>query len=184
MTMKKDLRKEILGLMKNQQKSQKDDYDFNLHEQLYAHYKYQNAKSVAIVMSMDHEVDTLPIIQKILKDNKKVYVPTTNYNTKMMKFQRLTDLESIAIDEKGIKFIDKETEIEDNIDLIIVPGVVFNNEGYRIGYGGGYYDKFLSQYSGDTLSLVYPFQIKSFEYEEHDIPVEEIILPNVLNGEE
>ncbi|MGK9043631.1 5-formyltetrahydrofolate cyclo-ligase [Mammaliicoccus vitulinus] len=184
MTIKKKLRKEILDLMRNQQKSQKENYDFNLRKQLFDHDKYKNAKSVAIVMSMDHEVDTLPIIEKLLQDNKKVYVPTTNYSTKVMKFQQLTDLESIALDEKGIKYIDKQTEISDNIDLIIVPGVVFSEDGYRIGYGGGYYDKYLSKYKGNTLSLVYPFQIKSFETEEHDVPVEEMILPNVIYGEE
>src|SRR5699024_11813888 len=72
---------------------------------------------------MDDEVNTDPIIEELLKITTAVYVPTTNYLTKEMKFQRLYDMNSISFDSKGIRFITKETEISDDIDLIIVPGV-------------------------------------------------------------
>ena len=62
------------------------------------------------------------------------------------------------------------------IDLIHVPGLVFTTEGYRIGYGGGYYDRYLEHFSGHTLSTTYPCQIQDFIPEKHDIPVQEVLI--------
>lgn len=98
MSNKKNLRKEILNLMRNQDISQKEQYDLNLKEQLFEHNNFKQANSIAIVMSMDHEVNTIPIIEHLLNIGKKVFVPKTNYKTKQMEFQRLHDLNSIAID--------------------------------------------------------------------------------------
>ena len=61
------------------------------------------------------------------------------------------------------------------IDLIHVPGVVFNAEGYRIGYGAGYYDRYLSDFEGMTVSMVYPGQEKDFTPDSHDVAVREVI---------
>ena len=62
------------------------------------------------------------------------------------------------------------------IDLIHVPGLAFTTKGYRIGYGGGYYDRYLEQFTGHTLSTVYPCQIQDFISENHDIPVQEVLI--------
>ena len=61
------------------------------------------------------------------------------------------------------------------IDLIHVPGVVFNDEGYRIGYGAGYYDRYLSDFEGETVSMVYPCQKHDFQPDNYDIPVKEVV---------
>ncbi|WP_323704750.1 5-formyltetrahydrofolate cyclo-ligase [Mammaliicoccus sp. Dog046] len=183
MNEKKTLRNNILTKMKELNLNSKHKYDLNLRQQLFNHNKYKQANRVAIVMSMDHEVDTLPIIKQMLKENKKVYVPQTDYEKKNMVFQRLINLDTISKDEKGIKYINDKTEVCDDLDLIIVPGVIYRKDGYRIGYGGGYYDKYLSQYEGDTLSLAYKFQVQHFEIEEHDVPVDEILIAKEIDGE-
>lgn len=183
MNEKKTLRNNILTKMKELNLNSKNKYDLDLRVQLFNHNKYKQANRVAIVMSMDHEVDTLPIIKDMLQNNKKVYVPLTDYENKKMVFQRLINLDTISKDEKGIKYINDKTEVSDDLDLIIVPGVVYRIDGYRIGYGGGYYDKYLSQYEGDTLSLAYQFQIQHFEIEKHDVPVDEILLAKEIDGE-
>ena len=71
---------------------------------------------------------------------------------------------------------DLEVVDASQIDLIHVPGLAFTTEGYRIGYGGGYYDRYLEHFSGHTLSTVYPCQIQDFISENHDIPVQEVLI--------
>lgn len=62
------------------------------------------------------------------------------------------------------------------IDLIHVPGVVFDPSGYRIGYGGGFYDRYLADYGGVTLATAYGFQLGDVVAEPHDIPVKELVI--------
>ncbi|GGG84455.1 5-formyltetrahydrofolate cyclo-ligase [Staphylococcus pragensis] len=173
---KKTIRKDILLKMKMFDSSKKEIADHWLKEQLLNNEWYKNAHRIGMVLSMPHEVDTYKIIQTVLNDNKKVFVPNTNYKTREMNFKELIDLDSIVEDEKGINYVEADTEITDELDLIIVPGVAFRNDGYRIGYGGGYFDRFLSQSNANTISLIYDFQLTDFEIENHDQPVKELII--------
>ena len=174
---KRSLRKEIIKIMKQFSKQdQKLSADQYLTQQLLNLSEYKSAKRIGIVLSMAHEVDTYPIISKMLNDDKNVYVPETDYKTKTMSFKGLDDLSNLAPDDKGINYVTSNTEITNDLDLLIVPGVVFNNKGYRIGYGGGYFDKFLSQHQQPTISLIYDFQINDFEIEAHDQPVQKLII--------
>lgn len=127
---------------------------------------------------MTHEVDTYPIIETMLSDGKKVFVPNTNYKLKEMNFKQLLSLNRLEKDEKGLLYVNDDTEITDQLDLIVVPGVAFRDDGYRIGYGGGYYDRFLSDSNANTISLIYDLQLTQFEIESHDQPVEKLIIFN------
>ena len=70
---------------------------------------------------------------------------------------------------------DLEVVEPSQIDLIHVPGLAFTREGYRIGYGGGYYDRYLEHFAGHTMSTIYPCQVQEFNSENHDIPVQEVL---------
>ena len=98
-------------------------------------------------------------------NDKKVYVPETDYKNKRMSFKRLLSLNDIEKDEKGIYHAVSNTEHTNDMDLLVVPGVAFEENGYRIGYGGGYYDKFLTQFKTRTVSLLYDFQLTTFDKE-------------------
>lgn len=176
---KSELRKLILNEMKLLNKNQKTKADQYLAQKLYQSEVFKNAQKIGIVLSMAHEVNTFPIIETILSENKTPYVPFTDYSSKEMTFQKLEDFEQLSTDEKGIQFVNANTEKTNDLDLIIVPGVAFKTEGYRVGYGGGYFDKFLNQNPTRTISLVYDVQLNNdFNVEPHDEKVEQIIIAN------
>ena len=100
------------------------------------------SSKISIVLSMLHEVNTYDIIETAIKMGKQIYVPHTDYNENHMTFKQLLSLNDISKDAKGINYSTSNTATTNELDLIIVPGVAFNKDGYRIGYGGGYYDRF------------------------------------------
>ena len=69
------------------------------------------------------------------------------------------------------------------IDLIVVPGLLFSSRGFRIGFGGGFYDRYLADYQGETCSLVFSEQLyDDWEVEDFDIPVQKIYTDSYKGG--
>ena len=174
--MKSELRKQVLHEMKAISQEQKQFIDQALTEQLLQHPFYQEAKVIATYLSFPHEFQTQELIEQALKDGKKVLIPKT-YPKGRMDFvvynpQQLVKTSFGLLEPQG----DLEVVDASQIDLIHVPGLAFTTEGYRIGYGGGYYDRYLKHFSGNTLSTVYPCQIRDFIPEDHDIPVQEVLI--------
>ena len=174
--MKSELRKQVLHEMKAISQEQKQFIDQALTEQLLQHPFYQEAKVIATYLSFPHEFQTQELIEQALKDGKKVLIPKT-YPKGRMDFviydpQQLVKTSFGLLEPQGVL----EVVDASQIDLIHVPGLAFTTEGYRIGYGGGYYDRYLKHFSGNTLSTVYPCQIRDFIPEDHDIPVQEVLV--------
>ena len=174
--MKSELRKQVLHEMKAISQEQKQFIDQALTEQLLQHPFYQEAKVIATYLSFPHEFQTQELIEQALKDGKKVLIPKT-YPKGCMDFvvynpQQLVKTSFGLLEPQG----DLEVVDASQIDLIHVPGLAFTTEGYRIGYGGGYYDRYLKHFSGNTLSTVYPCQIRDSIPEDHDIPVQEVLV--------
>ena len=174
--MKAELRKKILQEMKTLSQEQKQAMDRDLTERFLQHPFYQEAKTIATYLSFTHEFQTQELIERALKDGKKVLIPKT-YPKGRMEFvvyhpQQLVKTSFGLLEPQG----DLEVVEPSQIDLIHVPGLAFTTEGYRIGYGGGYYDRYLEHFTGHTLSTVYPCQIQEFNLENHDIPVQEVLI--------
>ena len=174
--MKAELRKKILQEMKALSQEQKQAMDRALTEGLLQHPLYQEAHNIATYLSFPHEFQTEELIKQALKDGKKVLIPKT-YPKGRMDFV-VYDPQQLVKTSFGLLEPEGELTVIDScqIDLIHVPGLVFTTEGYRIGYGGGYYDRYLEHFPGHTLSTVYPCQIQDFSPENHDIPVQEVLI--------
>lgn len=137
---------------------------------------YQNAKTIYGYLPYNQEVRTVPMLEQALRDGKKVAVPKC-YGDEM-KFLYLDDLTLVEKGYAGIpEPIADEPVADDETALVLMPGLAFDPQGHRIGYGGGFYDKFLSREPNHpTLALCYDFQmLPKLETEEHDIPVDYVI---------
>ena len=174
--MKSELRKQVLQEMKAIPRKQKQAIDQALTEGLLQHPFYQEAKIIATYLSFPHEFQTQKLIEQTLRDSKKVLIPKT-YPKGRMDFV-VYDPQQLVKTSFGLLEPQGDLEVVDasQIDLIHVPGLAFTTEGYRIGYGGGYYDRYLEYFSGHTLSTIYPCQIQDFIPENHDIPVQEVLI--------
>jgi 5-formyltetrahydrofolate cyclo-ligase len=134
---------------------------------------YKNAKSIYGYMSYNQEVRTLPILEQALRDGKRLAIPKC-YGSEM-RFIWMEDLSRV---EKGYAGIPEPVEdgpvADDETALVLMPGLAFDPEGHRIGYGGGFYDRFLAKEpEHPTLALCYAFQmLPKLETEEFDIPVD------------
>ena len=174
--MKKALRKKVLQELKSLSAEEKEVMDAWLTEQLLLHPFYKEAKTIATYLSFPHEFQTARLIEQAQKDGKTILIPKTYPHGKMdfvvYKPEQL-ERNSFGLLEPQGDFTILEAS---QIDLIHVPGLAFNPSGYRIGYGGGYYDRYLSNYSGNSISTLYPCQIQNFQHEHYDIPVEEVLI--------
>ena len=174
--MKAELRKKIFQEMKTLSQEQKQAMDQVLTERFLQHPFYQEAKTIATYLSFPHEFQTQELIEQALKGGKKVLIPKT-YPKGRMEFvvynpQQLAKTSFGLLEPQG----DLEVVEPSQIDLIHVPGLAFTTEGYRIGYGGGYYDRYLEHFAGHTMSTIYPCQVQEFNSENHDIPVQEVLI--------
>lgn len=134
---------------------------------------YRNCKTVYGYLPFNQEVDLLPLLQLALDDGKQVALPKCF--GKDMRFILVSDLSRIQCSRFGVpEPVDDAPEACDESALVIVPGLVFDRLGYRIGYGGGYYDRFLSREPDHpTIALCYDFQLcNELQPEPHDIPVD------------
>ena len=137
---------------------------------------YRNAKSIYGYMSYNQEVRTLPILEQALRDGKRVAIPKC-YGPEM-RFIWMEDLSLTKKSSCGIpEPISDEPVADDNTALVLMPGMAFDRDGHRIGYGGGYYDKFLAtEPDHPTLALCYDFQlVEKLPTEDFDIPVDAVL---------
>lgn len=134
---------------------------------------YQKAETIYGYLPYNQEVRTVPMLQQALDDGKKVAVPKVFGEE--MKFIYLDDLTAVEKGYAGIPEPVADGPVADDKEaLVLMPGLAFDPQGHRIGYGGGFYDKFLAaEPNHPTVALCYAFQmLPRLETEEFDIPVD------------
>jgi len=177
--MKEKLRKEIIEKRIKQSKEENKRKSKEIKEKLFNLKEYKDAETILFYVSYNGEVFTHDMIKEAI-ENKTVIVPITNKDDCSLTLSELRSWDDLETSCYGIleprKECIKEVSI-DEIDLIIVPGVVFDIKGNRIGHGKGYYDKLLRNTKGITkIGLSFEFQIvENIPIEKHDISMDKII---------
>ena len=173
---KKALRADIGAKKKAMTAEQIEKTSLALAEQFCRHPAYRKAKSIYGYLSYNQEVRTMPILEQAQKDGKRVAVPKIIGDE--MVFLWLDDLSKVELGYCNIpEPIENEPVAHDETALVLMPGLAFDREGHRIGYGGGFYDKFLAQEPNHpTVALCYDFQVvENLPTEEFDIPVDRVL---------
>ena len=173
---KTELRREIRARKRAMTEAEIEERSAKLAQLFFASRAYQNAKTIYGYLPYNQEVRTVPMLERALKDGKKVAVPKV-YGEEM-KFLYLDDLTAVAKGYAGIpEPIADEPVAQDETALVLMPGLAFDPQGHRIGYGGGFYDKFLAaEPNHPTLALCYEFQmLPKLDVEDHDIPVDTVL---------
>ncbi len=140
---------------------------------------YIKAEQIFTYVSAYNEVDTLNFIEYAIHDRKHVFIPfIKSFTQKIMCFSRLHDLSELVSKDFGILSVDNPKASQCNEKtLVIVPGVAFDKFNNRLGYGGGYYDRFLSVANPlVSVGLAYDWQIvERLDINPWDVPVNYVL---------
>lgn len=177
---KKALREAILALRKNQPKEDKFKSDKKIISTLTDLEIYKKAKTIFVYVSVNEEVNTRRFIEEALGLGKIIAVPKTYKGSKEMKAVIINSLEDLGPARFNLLEPKDDSKIleKEEIDLIVVPGAVFDFNLNRIGYGGGYYDRFLKdiEFKNNKVALAYDFQVlDKIEVESHDMKMDLVI---------
>lgn len=137
---------------------------------------YKSTKTIYGYLPYNQEVRTWSLLAQAMKDGKQVAVPKVCGEE--MNFIYITDFSQVATGYCGIpEPIADGPVAEDKNALVLMPGLAFDTDGHRIGYGGGFYDRFLAdEPNHPTVALCYDFQIRDdLPVEEFDVPVDVVI---------
>ncbi len=148
-------------------------------EKLFSMPEFKQAKAVLFYASFGNEVSTKEMVEKGIQNGKQVCVPVTSFKDKTITVSKINSIEELEEKESGL-IEPKETKScpVGEIDVIIVPGIAFDAEGYRIGYGGGFYDRLLRKAPRKTIAIGLCFEQnidKQLPKQSHDAKMDFVI---------
>ncbi len=160
-------------------KPQYEQMSYQIALQLYNNASFTSASHIGITISKFPEVDTYQIIRTAWQLGKKVSVPKCIPENRQMVFRQLEQFDQLESVYSNLfePIVEKTVQTDSaEIDLLLVPGLAFSKKGYRLGFGGGYYDRFLQNYKGNTISLAFAIQLQEeIPLQNHDLAVQKII---------
>ncbi len=177
---KGEIRKEIAGLRKKVTPEEKQRWDTAIQERLFLLPQMENISGIFCYIDIGKEAGTKKILEELWR--KKIPTAVPRVTGQEMAFSEIFSWRDVRPGYMGILEPLGQTALPDGFDtnpLILVPAVALDLKGNRIGYGGGYYDRFLGRLTrGYVVSLVYEFQIyEDIQAEEHDRAVDGILTP-------
>lgn len=170
---KKELRAMIREKKRAMTPEQIEEASGRLAELFFKTEQYKIARTIYGYLPYNQEVRTVPILAQALRDGKQVAVPKV-YGEEM-RFICMTDLSQVETGYAGIPEPVADGPVADDPHaLVLMPGLAFDPQGHRIGYGGGFYDRFLAKEpEHPTVALCYAFQmLPQLDTEAFDIPVD------------
>ncbi|WP_449536979.1 5-formyltetrahydrofolate cyclo-ligase [Ferdinandcohnia sp. Marseille-Q9671] len=181
MKKKHDMRKTMKEKLRSIEKETLELWSMEITEKVVTLPQWTNAKTIGITITIsgEYEVNTKYLIEKAWEEKKRVVVPKCHPMSKTMSFHEITSFAQLEVVYYGLQepIIEQTIEVLHNeIELLIVPGLCFVKDGYRLGHGGGYYDRYLAEFEGHTLSLAFPIQlVDEIPVESFDIPVQQVV---------
>lgn len=173
-TEKSSLRKVLL------ERRDATSYDFiklasqKIHNRLKQVEIFRRAKKIACYYPIGSEVLTQDIMQELLGDGKEISLPKVVKDN--LSFRKIGDFKDLEKGEFGIMEPKENCPEVKEFDIVLVPTVGITKNGIRLGYGHGFYDRFLSESNAKTVSLTYSKQIvKSIPYYEKDVKINWIV---------
>ncbi len=163
---------------------QRQDCDERIAARVRKLWQYRRAKQVLVYVSTAIEVDTHCIIRRALEDGKRVAVPRCIPDTREMEFYYIESLEELEPGSFGVyeprpnpdKLV---TDLADG--LCIIPAFCYDYAGYRLGYGKGYYDRFLPRFGGNLIGICYSACVRRYlPHGRFDRPAELIVTENYI----
>ena len=155
---KEELRRKLLEKRRSLSESVRRKKSRSILNKLLSEKAFINSDRVALYFPIDGEVDTLEIFKKCIDLEKKVFLPKTQGSR--LVFLRTKNLEELVSGPFNIPEPASHVERAEELDLILVPGIGFDFSGNRIGYGKGFYDRFLKDVSRRiSFALAYRFQV-------------------------
>lgn len=178
---KQQWRQKGLALRHEMSEEERELQSSQIFDALISSSLYQQADCILTYLSTPTEPSTMQIVASALQSGKPVSAPIVN--GKNIEFYLLEDLQQLTSGYRGIlEPLGRNKPSITSSTLCIVPGLWFDRQGYRIGYGGGYYDRFLSEFSGISLGLCFTdflLDKENLPYEILDIPAQFICHPKV-----
>lgn len=179
MESKLEIRKRLLRLRQSLPPDDAVRLSERVGERLWTLPVFQSACSVfTYVSAKDNEVDTRGVIAALLKGGRRVACPASAPGGRMV-WRRITRADELMAGRFGIPEPDAyrcEHVIADEFSVVLVPGIAFAVDRHRIGYGRGYFDRFLSHYTGTSIGLAFDFQIiDAVPMEAHDEQVDFVV---------
>jgi len=158
---KKEIRKRIDALRRRKPAEWILEHSRRITETLAGQPFFKMAATVHTYVSWRNEVDTHALIQTMLEQGKNIIVPKIEGSQGALVHARIHSLSDLLPGAYGIPEptrVDPSYDIRE-IDIVLVPGVAFDRSGYRLGFGGGYYDTFLKQLEAQRVGLAFDFQL-------------------------
>ena len=179
---KSDLREEYRQKRRDLDPGEKERLDNLVSEKVINSQTYKNAEVVLTYIPKSEEVNIMNVVKAALDDGKKLACPKCNTKDRTMTFRYITSLDQLEDSVFGLKepkaecpeFV-QEDRISSKV-ICIIPAILFDKKGYRIGYGGGYYDRYLSGFNGIKVGVgYYDFIVNEAPHGKFDSAVDVLI---------